>query len=1381
MKRTKKLLSLLTALAITASSFAAMVIPASADGEVDPSAAAAPTWQIGTDGNTDGTITYEDYQNQTGALKLGDKNIYAAINPVSEGTVNFTTDVYIDTNRNFRIVLQNEAVKMYNTANAFAQVATNHTDGKVYAGPALDSNGSGTVIFDPAEKGAGWYTFSTTLDYSKKTADDFITLKVTKGTEVIAEAVKMGAIDGVDTTLKAIRLVATSNPAYFANYTVTPGSALATVTTPSTDPGGDGGDDGGESNVTAYKQDYEGANVAADWTSSNTGRYTTEVKGDATNHYLEVAAVGTGDNGTTISTNANFTGAAAPGDEFAIDFDMALTGGDNQNSTWLRVNSNANSASDYILNLQQITAGGTKYTINGYSGQTLDVAKGEWYHYHITQTSSNTFLEVTDATDNEVFKNQPIFTRTSAGGFKGITLNSGRYNVNMKIDNVEVRDMKAGDAPEGSWYNIYVNTTRYAAFTRKDNNAVFYADENGKITVPILPDETTFEYEISKTGYQTETGTVTIDGADQTINKELTSTTTSEGDNVLYYESDFGNANKAYVTAAADRLTSMPLGAIPSLPKLFTVSMKVTVDREEETAVNWVLRNSAGKDVIGIQGTSDNGLVAFTDFNGSSADQTDINQSGSPGHYGNSVTLNESGYVGTYTLSFTFNNNDDAKNITIKCVGKIGEDDVNVSTSIPLTQDPSTISSMSVGKYRTTASVTIDDVMITEPDPSYVDIVGSASVAKISGKSVTRKYVASPAVVIEGETFTWSVADSEGNDVNGVTIAQDGTLTVTDATTPGKVIITAKSDKQVEQDGEEVDKVGTLEVTIADFQKFDLSIAGPRAYQNVADAKGKYSIASAVDGLGNEVKDDIPAPVWTSSNAQVATIDQTTGELTVVGKGETTIKAAVTNNTITSEKEITVIVDNFYITGDVADNAASTEVDLANIVEADKYIVTTATDGTLVNQEVIDLNATKTTAEEAGVKITATYTGNALTSVEAPETVAAGDEIEEAAAGTKVFFWKSLASMEPAKTKTEKIYNGTKVNIDTTDAAEYEVAPVFETTMNTEVAVPVDTYNVTVTVNNADHSDVYVNNQMIFNNINQGCDSWDVTRTKAATADYTAEDVVIPEGYANFKYMDDKSGGSLVTAVAFVKAPSIVKRAKRMYVVGDSLVAKYHGDASKPEWTNLVRTGWGDVLQDYVKDVKVTNLGNSGAWASGMWNDAWTNIITSAQDGDIVVWEFGYNDTKHGGSGPMLEAAEKGRTFCSDNNIDFYIVTPNASGHDYKDSVAESAAMRTWATEKNVNLIDLSALSYKFLNEHYGTMEAAARGTLLATYYNNNKDSLHSTYNAANAWAAIVAQNLPTEYQNTEHTFTIDDGTETPITVGVGKMPTLEAASGSGE
>ena len=77
----------------------------------------------------------------------------------------------------------------------------------------------------------------------------------------------------------------------------------------------------------------------------------------------------------------------------------------------------------------------------------------------------------------------------------------------------------------------------------------------------------------------------------------------------------------------------------------------------------------------------------------------------------------------------------------------------------------------------------------------------------------------------------------------------------------------------------------------------------------------------------------------------------------------------------------------------------------------------------------------------------------------------------------------------------------------------------------------------------------------------------------------------------------------------------------------------------------------------------------------------------------------------------------------------------------------------------STNLIDLAKKSYAFLNDKYGALDNAARRYVLvgdkdnAGIYNNavwNEDNskisgdkgLHSTNNAANCWAAIIAQGV---------------------------------------
>ena len=364
---------------------------------------------------------------------------------------------------------------------------------------------------------------------------------------------------------------------------------------------------------------------------------------------------------------------------------------------------------------------------------------------------------------------------------------------------------------------------------------------------------------------------------------------------------------------------------------------------------------------------------------------------------------------------------------------------------------------------------------------------------------------------------------------------------------------------------------------------------------------------------------------------------------------------------------------------------------------------------------------------------------------------------------------KDGAAVSQNTITAEELASAAAAGFDTAGADSIDIAPVYETKINTALNIPAGRYNVTVTANNGRRTDVYVNDQMVFNNINQGSDNWTIGRIVAASTDYTVNDVMINQGYAKFNLRDDQSGGSTITNVKFVEAPASVKRATRVYVIGDSLTANYYGTA--PEGSEaLVRTGWGQVMQSYVADgVEVTNLGNSGAWATGMLHDAFTAVKESAQAGDIVLIESGYNDRNHTTMEEMKAAVAAMVEGSRAKGAVPFVITPNASRHDYTSSVVSSASIREVAKETGATLIDLSAESYAFLSAKYGEDAAAANDVLISTY-NNAGDTLHSSFNAANCWAVIVAQgvynNGYTNVFNTDYSYTFNDGTN-DITVKV--------------
>lgn len=352
MKKNKKLLSFLTAVAITASAFTGFVIPANAEGEgtTDPTTPTVtatpgtdpttpevtgtpdtdptvpevtgtpdtdpttpddgedsnvPEFNLGKTSETDTSAAMEwvDYQGKENVLHIIERNAYTTINDVSTGTVNFNTNVYLSPSggRTFRIVLQNATGEVYDQSAAFAQVAVNGEDNKVYVGPALDNTGSGTELFTPSA--AGWYNIDVTLDYDKKDTAEFITIvaKDAEGTTLGTQ--KIGAIADKDTTLKAIRLVKTASEVYFADMTVTPAGIFTDATpiptkapateapatdTPATNAPADSTDkpagEGSKNNSIAINETFDGTDgavngegytwdavIGADWGSSNKG------------------------------------------------------------------------------------------------------------------------------------------------------------------------------------------------------------------------------------------------------------------------------------------------------------------------------------------------------------------------------------------------------------------------------------------------------------------------------------------------------------------------------------------------------------------------------------------------------------------------------------------------------------------------------------------------------------------------------------------------------------------------------------------------------------------------------------------------------------------------------------------------------------------------------------------------------------------------------------------------------------------------------------------------------------------------------------------------------------------------------------------------------
>ena len=245
------------------------------------------------------------------------------------------------------------------------------------------------------------------------------------------------------------------------------------------------------------------------------------------------------------------------------------------------------------------------------------------------------------------------------------------------------------------------------------------------------------------------------------------------------------------------------------------------------------------------------------------------------------------------------------------------------------------------------------------------------------------------------------------------------------------------------------------------------------------------------------------------------------------------------------------------------------------------------------------------------------------------------------------------------------------VKVDTTGADKVEITPVFyynigapgeKGTAGYDISMPAGSYDFRIINTSGKRCDVYADDQMLVNNILQN----------GSTPNYfDVKDIVTSDDTITISTADYSSGdsaGNQKIEIYMVPSSKIVDRVQKVYVLGDSLVAKYYNDGSKD---NNVQTGWGQVLADYLTDdVDVVDLANSGITASGLRSTAFTQVEASGKAGDILILESGYNDKTYDTEAVMKEAVTAMVESAQAKGLTVILVSPNASEHDYKESVA---------------------------------------------------------------------------------------------------------------
>lgn len=585
--------------------------------------------------------------------------------------------------------------------------------------------------------------------------------------------------------------------------------------------------------------------------------------------------------------------------------------------------------------------------------------------------------------------------------------------------------------------------------------------------------------------------------------------------------------------------------------------------------------------------------------------------------------------------------------------------------------------------------IALNNITISDSDIAEVEIFGDDAIAKISGLTATKTFRGSVFSKSEGETFAWSVADADGNPVEGVTISEKGVLSVTDVVpVDTKVVVSYTSSLSTA----ETPKLATHEVTIKDFASVQSAeLTGPVAVN--AGETVNYKVENVVDEYGDTVTMPVTFEITEGSN--IASIDST-GVVTTTGiLGNYTVKATIGNPGKTVEKTLTAQVAKYAESGTT--NETSVQVDvttLANYAADTKYLVTTATaDGILVKQ-------TDNVAHVDG-----------------------------------------------------------KVTVDMTGAAKYEVSPIYKYDNVGNIAAGKDIpvcdgrYEFKFVKANMTRGDIYVNGIMVGNNIDQDGKG----KTPAASSpEWVVDDVLVQGGKATVTMKDNTSDMKLIEVR---KNPSILERKTHLYILGDSLVADYHKtfdySTGGTPTAGDAQTGWGQVLDKFISDeLNVTNLAESGNYAKGLYSPAFSSALASAEEGDYIIIEAGYNDANYSSESEMKTYLEKMADECSAKGVTIIMTGPNfgpSRGDTNSGSAKFTGGVLAAAATKGVLGINLSGLGKAYYEEKGWTSEYWSKN--FNCYYDDAvQDNLHLSYHGAMLHASLVAQAIYDAQNDTENT-----------------------------
>lgn len=186
----------------------------------------------------------------------------------------------------------------------------------------------------------------------------------------------------------------------------------------------------------------------------------------------------------------------------------------------------------------------------------------------------------------------------------------------------------------------------------------------------------------------------------------------------------------------------------------------------------------------------------------------------------------------------------------------------------------------------------------------------------------------------------------------------------------------------------------------------------------------------------------------------------------------------------------------------------------------------------------------------------------------------------------------------------------------------------------------------------------------------------------------------------------------IIISSVFLIFASLTTTKPKIYVIGDSTACVYNS-------SQFPLTGWAQVLPGFLNmdSTEVADSARSGCSSKSYYTEGrWTPIKNALKKGDYVIIEFGHNDEKNDSKSTNAETTYK-------QYLSIYIDDAKSKGaipilatpierdywnrdnktlqstHITSDSGDFPAAMRELAIEKNVTLVDMTALTKAYFEK----------------------------------------------------------------------------------